>query len=323
MSILARRISRGCPLLDIIVLGSAAGGGFPQWNCHCANCARAWAGDPAAAPRGQTSLAVRGARGWFLLNAAPDLRQQITATPELHPTAGSRHSPIAGVVLTNAEIDHVAGLLHLRERQPLSLYATPRVHGALRGNPVFNALDAAAVRRHPMVLDEPLALSLPDGRESGLVVRPFAVPGKVALYLEDPAAGDNFGSTSEDTVALEVAARGASFFYVPGCAEITPGLTERLRGARLVFFDGTLWRDDEMIASGVGRKTGGRMGHISMSGRQGSIAGFAGLGVNRKIFIHINNTNPAIVADSPERARLEDAGWEVAFDGMRITLSDP
>ena len=310
-------------MLDIIVLGSAAGGGFPQWNCHCANCARAWAGDPAAPPRSQSSLAVRGESGWFLLNAAPDLRQQIAATPALHPSDGSRHSPIVGAVLTNAEIDHVAGLLHLRERHPLSLYATPRVHEALDGNPMFNSLDVAAVRRHPLVLDEPVDLALPDGKESGVAVRPFAVPGKVALYLEDAAAGDNFGSRGEDTVAVEVSARGASFFYVPGCAEITPVLAERLRGAALVFFDGTLWRDDELIATGVGYKTGGRMGHISMSGDQGSIAGFANLGVRRKIFIHINNTNPAIIADSPERAQLVDAGWEVAHDGMRISLPEP
>ncbi len=309
-------------MLDIIVLGSAAGGGFPQWNCRCANCARAWAGDPAAPPRSQSSLAVGGESGWFLLNAAPDLRQQIAATPLLQPSEGARHSPIAGVVLTNAEIDHVAGLLHLRERHPLSLYATLRVHQALDGNPMFNALDVAAVRRHPLVLDEPVDLVLPEGKKSGLSVRPFAVPGKVALYLEDASAGDNFGSQGEDTVALEVSAGSTSFFYVPGCAEITPSLADRLRGATLVFFDGTLWRDDELIAGGVGRKTGGRMGHISMSGEHGSIASFANLGVRRKIFVHINNTNPAIVADSPERARLVDAGWEIADDGMRITLPE-
>ena len=182
-------------MLEIIVLGSAAGGGLPQWNCRCANCARAWAGDPAARPRTQASVAVRAERGWILLNAAPDLRQQIAATPPLQPSVGARHSPIVGVVLTNTEIGHIAGLLHFREWQPLSLYAARRVLAALDGNPMFKELDQSMVRRHPLELEKTVPLAVPDGGASGLAVRPFAVPGKVALYFEGPAAGENFGST--------------------------------------------------------------------------------------------------------------------------------
>ncbi|MFQ5958339.1 MAG: pyrroloquinoline quinone biosynthesis protein PqqB [Alphaproteobacteria bacterium] len=310
-------------MLRIVVLGAAAGGGFPQWNCNLESSRRARAGDPAARPRTQSSLAVSAdGERWFLLNASPDLRQQIDATPELHPRSGKRHSPIAGVVLTNADVDHVAGLLTLRESQPLVVYATPRVQGALRSNSIFNVLNPDFVDRIDLDLGAALELRARDGAASGLVVEAFTVPGKVALWLEDPTAGEDFGTTDEDTIALELSAREgeARFFYIPGCAAMTPALAARLEGAPLVFFDGTLWRDDEMIAAGVGVKTGKRMGHVSMSGADGSIAVFRNLGVARKVFIHVNNTNPALLDDSPERVEVEAAGWEVAHDGMEIRL---
>ena len=309
--------------MRILVLGSAAGGGFPQWNCRCANCERARNADASARPRTQSSLAVTvDGRGWFLLNASPDVRAQISAHPPLHPRSGRRDSPIAGVVLTNGDVDHVAGLLSLREGQPLAVYATARVHELLRANNIFNVLNHARVARREMKLDVPIDLAGPDGGPTGLRVSAYTVPGKIALYAEDPEAGPDLGTRAGDTVGLEVgaAATGARFHYLPGCAAMPPDLTARLKGAELAFFDGTLWRDDEMIAAGLGAKTGQRMGHMSVSGEAGSLSAFAPLGVKRKIFIHVNNSNPMILENSPERRAVEAAGWQVAYDGMSIEL---
>jgi len=300
--------------MQIIVLGSAAGGGFPQWNSACAVGARAWAGDPAAAQRNQCSLAVSDdGEHWTLLNAAPEIRHQILATPELHPRQSPRHSPISSVVLTNGDIDHVAGLLTLRESQAFKLFATQSILDVLDANPIFNALNPRFVERRAFGLD----LDLDTGW--GVRVRPFAVPGKVPLYME----GDEveIGGEGEDTIGLEVmGSGGACFFFIPGCADVTPALAERLKGASLVLFDGTLWIDDEMKRGGTGVKTGGRMGHMSVSGEDGSMAALSPLEIKRKIYLHINNTNPMLLSNSVERAEVEAAGFDVAYDGMRITL---
>jgi pyrroloquinoline quinone biosynthesis protein B len=309
--------------LRVLVLGSAAGGGFPQWNCHCVNCRRARAGDPAAKPRTQSSLAVTAdGEHWFLLNASPDLRQQIGATPPLHSRADPRHSPISGVVLSNGDVDHVAGLLSLRESHPLAIYGTERVQGLVGQNPIFKVLDPALVERRDLRPEETIELKTAKGEPTGLTVRPYIVPGKIALYAEDKAAGADLGTRAGDTIGLEVTngATGAGFHYLPGCAAMPPELAARLKGAKLVFFDGTLWRDDEMINAGLGSKTGRRMGHMSVSGAEGTIAAFEPLDVGRKIFIHINNSNPMILEDSPERAQAETAGWQVAWDGMEVSL---
>lgn len=309
-------------MLRIVVLGSAAGGGFPQWNCNCVNCRRARSGDNAVEARTQSSVAVTAdGDHWFLLNASPDIRQQIEATPRLQPKAEPRHSPIAGVVLTNGDVDHVAGLLSLRERQPMTVHATGRVLGALAGNPVFGVLAAEIVQRKRLPLDREVGLHLPDGTAAGIAVTAFAVPGKVALWLEQPGL-DNFGSVDEDSVGLRVrdAAGRATFFYIPGCAAMPDSLARRLLGASLVMFDGTTWTDDEMQRSGTGVKTGSRMGHMCMSGPGGSIAAFEPLGVRRRVFVHINNTNPVLRADSAERTEAEAAGWEIGRDGMEIEL---
>lgn len=308
--------------MRIVVLGSAAGGGFPQWNSNGPGCRRARAGDPAAKPRTQSSVAASAdGERWLLLNASPDLRLQIEATPVLHPRRGVRHSPIAAVATTNADIDHITGLLTLREGHAFALYATPRVLGVLASNSVFNVLNPANVDRRPAALDEVFQPADAAGEPLGLTVEAFAVPGKVALYLENEKA-ENFGSAPEDTVALRIeeTATGRAFFYIPGCAAVPDRLADRLRGADLVFFDGTTWTDDEMARMGAGTKTAGRMGHMCMDGPQGSIAAFAGLDVKRKIFIHINNTNPVLLEDSPERRQAEAEGWEIAWDGMEETL---
>ncbi|MEQ9642803.1 MAG: pyrroloquinoline quinone biosynthesis protein PqqB [Alphaproteobacteria bacterium] len=309
--------------MKLRVLGSAAGGGFPQWNANSEACRRAWAGDPSAPPQTQSSVAVSAdGDNWFLLNASPDLRQQINDNPPLQPRRGKRDSAIQGVVLTNGDVDHVAGLLNLRESQRLTLYATRRILDVLAANPIFGVLNPDFVAREAVELDRPFALTNADGGDSGLRVTAFAVPGKVALYLEDAGAGDNFGTREEDTIGLFVARAddGRGFFYVPGCAAMSPDLASRLRGAELVLFDGTLWRDDEMVAAGVGVKTGARMGHMSMSGPGGSIAAFEGLEVARRVFIHVNNSNPVLLADTEERAALEAAGWTLARDGMELDL---
>ena len=310
--------------MRILVLGAAAGGGFPQWNCNCAVCRVGRESPARAQPRTQSSLAVSadGSR-WVLLNASPDLRQQILANPPLHPHGTAvRHSPITAVVLTNADVDHVAGLLTLRESQPLAIYASERVHGALEANPIFRVLNPAFVTHRRLTLGRVQPLTAADEAPLGLTVEPFAVPGKVALYLEDPAAGADFGTAEGDTIGLCVRQpdTGAHFFYIPGCAALDAALAERLAGAPLVFFDGTLYDDEEMVTAGLGTKTGRRMGHISMSGPQGSLAAFADLGVERRIFIHINNSNPVLIEDSAARAAVERAGWEVAADGQEITL---
>ena len=303
----------------IKVLGSAAGGGFPQANCNCRNCADVRAGRPGMRRRTQSSLAVSpdGVR-WVLLNASPDLRQQIEATPELapQPGQGARSSPISAVVLTNADVDHVAGLLSLRESFTFDLHASERVLGVLAANPIFDVLDAKRVHRIPLPLGRPLEVT------AGLGIEAFAVPGKVALYMEDERAGPSLGTEAGDTLGLKVSdpAGGPALFYIPGCARVDAALAKRLAGAPLVLFDGTLYTDEEMISQGLSDKTGTRMGHISMSGPLGSVAAFAALGVKRRIYVHINNSNPVLREDSPERAEVEAAGWEVAHDGMEVRL---
>jgi pyrroloquinoline quinone biosynthesis protein B len=304
-----------------VVLGSAAGGGFPQWNSNAPACRRARRGEAAASARSQVSLAVcANGRDWVLLNASPDLRLQIEATAQLHPHGGLRSSPIAGVVLTGGDVDAIAGLLHLRERHRFDIYAPSRILAIIAANPIFDVLAPDCVRRIELPLDERTELAASSGT-SGLSVVAFAVPGKVPLYLE-PAGRDPGLSDEGDAVGLEVieTATGKSFFFIPGCAGVTEQLRRRLTGSALVFFDGTLWRDDEMIRLGVGSKTGRRMGHMSMSGEDGTIATLRDLGIGRRIFIHINNSNPALLADSPERQIANNAGWEIAYDGMEVTL---
>jgi pyrroloquinoline quinone biosynthesis protein B len=300
--------------VQIVVLGAAAGGGFPQWNSNGPGCRRARAGDPEAPARTQASLAVSGdGERWYLLNASPDLRQQIERTPELHPRAAPRHSPIAGVVLTGGDVDVIAGLLNLRERQPLAVHAAGPVHAILDANPIFEVLARGVVSRPVETLDAPFAL------EGGLTATLFAVPGKAPLYMEE---GEGMQPIVVDgtTVGLEVREQTARMIFIPGCAAFTPALAARLDGADLVFFDGTLWADDEMIAAGAGTKSGLRMGHMSLSGAEGTIAAFRNIEVGRKIVIHMNNSNPVLLADSPERAEAEAAGWQIAHDGMRIAL---
>jgi pyrroloquinoline quinone biosynthesis protein B len=309
-------------MLRVVVLGAAAGGGVPQWNCGCAVCATARSEAPELQST-QASIAISADdQHWFLINASPDLRQQLIATPQLHPKSGQlRHSPITGVILTNGEVDAVAGLLSMREGSPFTVYAHPRVLAILKSNSIFNVLSENNVKRQPIEVDRAFEPSLPDGSPSGIEIVPFEVPGKGAWYLEGkehPAGNDGIG----DTLGLRIADRasGKYFYCVAACARVTDELKSRLAGAPLVFFDGTVWRDDELIAAGLGNKTGQGMGHISMSGSHGAIESLAGLEIGRKVFLHINNSNPALLKDSAERKMAEQAGWQIPTDGTEITI---
>ena len=273
----------------------------------------AWSGDPRVKRRTQSSIAASSdGEKFVLINASPDLRQQIVNVSWLHPRTGARSSPVQACVVTSADVDHVAGLLTLRERQPFELFATGATLRALAANPIFDALAKDCVERRPIALEtsfEPLP---------GLVFTAFAAPGKVALWQE----GENveIGEEGEATIAVELRHGGKRAFYAPACAGVTPALKEKVFGADVLLFDGTTFADNELIDLGLMDKTSRRMGHIPMSGPEGSIEAFAGLSVGRKIFIHLNNSNPVLIEGSPERRRVEDAGWEVAFDGMEIDL---
>jgi pyrroloquinoline quinone biosynthesis protein B len=272
---------------------------------------------------GQASIAVSADdRNWFLINASPDLRQQVTDTPQLHPQEGAlRHSPIAGVILTNGEVDAVAGLLSMREGSPFTVYAHQRVLAILKANSIFDVLSDKNVKREAVEIDQSFPLRLQDGTASGLEVLPFTVPGKGAWYLEGqahPAGADGDG----DTLGLRISesASGKHFYFIAACARVTPELKARISRAPLLFFDGTVWRDDELVAAGLGQKTGQSMGHIAMSGEDGAIASLADAGIGQRFFLHINNSNPALLRDSTERAALTTTGWKIPHNGMEITL---
>ena len=301
------------------VLGAAAGGGFPQWNCNTRLSRLAWDGDERVIPRTQSSITVSAnGNSWVIVNASPDLRRQIAVTPELRPrrSGAPRNSPIAAVVATNADVDHVAGLLTLRERQPFSLYATPRVHTVLKQNRIFDILAPDVVARHPLPLNEAVEIA----NAEGLAVEAFPVHGKVALYLEDPSK-EGFGTELGDTVGLKITAPGSgTLFYIPGCAKVDDALLNRVSGADALLFDGTLFTETEAIDLGVLDKTSQRMGHVPITGDGGSLHAFDGARIAKKAFIHINTTNPIFERGSEAERAVNAAGWDVSYDGMTITL---
>jgi pyrroloquinoline quinone biosynthesis protein B len=292
------------------ILGAAAGGGLPQWNCGCENCNLARAGKIPSQTQSSLAITANG-NSWAVLNASPDIRQQLADAPPLHPS-DLRSLPLEAVLVTNGDIDHVAGLLTLREMQPFTLYATTGIHEVLAQNPMFDALNASVVTRTSIALDTPFELV------PGLTATLYAVPGKVPLYLEgDEVQTDLMG---DQTVGVELRTADKVVHYIPGCALLNDALASRLQGADLLFFDGTLWHDDEMVRAGLSQKTGKRMGHMSMSGEDGSIAAFSGLEIGQKVYVHMNNTNPVLRPDSSEKARAEAAGWTIGQDGMEISL---
>lgn len=312
--------------MRIGIVGSAAGGGFPQWNCNAPLSKAVRAGEPGFKRRTQSSIAVSTKPGaWALFNASPDIREQIAAFPELSPAtdAPRRSTPIGCVVLTNADVDHIAGLLSLREREPFILYATKRVMDVLDANPIFKVLNPQYVERRLLNLNETIELQSPKG-PLGIRIETFAVPGKVALFMEAEGALDGtFGTEEGDTIGLRISDANhanSSFFYIPGCAEVDASLRKRLQECNCLLFDGTVFTDDEMHSTGVGEKTGSRMGHIHMSGPKGSIAALADIDIARRIFVHINNTNPVLQEGSAQEQEVLAGGWEISYDGMELEL---
>jgi pyrroloquinoline quinone biosynthesis protein B len=276
-------------------------------------------------PRTQSSIAVSADnRHWAVFNASPDLRQQIAAAPQLQPEANGppRQSPIEAVVLTNADVDHIAGLINLREGEPFALYATDRVLSTLAANSIFNVLAPDLVPRRALPFNRPITLDGPEG-SLGLTIEAFPVPGKIALFLEN-AAEANLGTAEGDTIGLRIAATGAgqgqALYYIPGCARVDGDLLDRVEGSGCLMFDGTVFTDNEMQEAGVGTKTGARMGHVAISGPGGSLEAFSRLREARKVYMHINTTNPILEAGSEAERQVHAAGWEVGFDGMEIKL---
>jgi pyrroloquinoline quinone biosynthesis protein B len=302
--------------MHIIVLGSAAGGGFPQWNCNCRNCAGVRSGAVRAMPRTQSSIAVSGdGMNWVLINASPDILAQIRATPALQHQHAPRDSGIAAVMLMDAQIDHVTGLLMLREGKRLPLYCTAPVWRELNGAlPLATVLSHyCGVEWHALVAGSSAVVPGVDG----VRFTPLALSSKAPPYSThrtQPERGDNIGLLIEDV------AGGKSLLYAPGLGALDPHIEAGLRRADCVLVDGTFWRADEMIALGFSGKTAADIGHLPQSGAGGMIAVLDRIGARRKILIHINNTNPILDDDSHERALLTQHGIEVAFDGMEIDV---
>ncbi len=304
--------------MRVRVLGSAAGGGFPQWNCGCPNCRAVRAGAPNLRARTQESIAVSSdGERWFLLNASPDITRQIESFPPLTPRA-LRDTPIAGIVLTNGDVDHCLGLFSLRENQPLTLYATDAVRaGIVEGNLLYRTMQrfSEQVTWRALPLDREVSLAGGDG-PTLLAATAIAVPGKRPIHLDGiapPHPGENIG------LLLREAAAGPRVAYLPAVAAISPAVAEACAAADLVFLDGTFWSNDELIAQSIGSQRAEEMAHRPVGGPGGTLETLSWLR-GRRVFIHVNNTNPILREDSPERAAVERAGWEVAFDGMEIAL---
>jgi len=308
----------------IRVLGAAAGGGFPQWNCGCPNCRGVREGHIRATPRTQESVAVSGdGERWFLLNASPEIRQQLESFSGLHPKA-PRHWPVDAIVLTNGDLDHTLGLLSLRESHPLVVYATERVRrGFTEGNVLYRTLERfpGQVTWRTLQPGREVALAGVDGQESGLLIEAVAVPGKLPIHLERGLDASG-AADARDNIGLKIrdAATGRRLAYFPAAGGLTTDIRKALADADCVFFDGTFWSSDELPALGLGTKRAEDMAHLPVGGEAGSLAALRGLSAPRRIYIHINNTNPLLCDDSTERKEAEAAGWEIAFDGMEVTL---
>ena len=305
--------------MRIRVLGAAAGGGFPQWNCGCVNCRGVREGTIRARTRSQESVAVSAdGESWFLLNASPEIRAQIESFPPLHPR-DPRHSPIAAIVLTNGDLDHCLGLLSLRESHPLTIYATEAVErGFTQGNVLYRTLERfeGQCTWRTLVLGAETDLALEDGRPSGLTLTAIAAPGKPPVHLERSTA-----KSPEENVGVVIreASAGKSLAYFAAAGGVTAEIVAAARTADCFFFDGTFWSETELVDLGLGTKRAADMAHVPIGGPTGSLDALTGIR-GRRIFIHINNTNPILRDDSAQAAAVRGAGWEIAEDGMEITL---
>ena len=307
--------------MKIRVLGSAAGGGCPQWNCACRNCRGAREGSVSIEPRTQECVAVSSdGEAWFLLNASPEIRLQIESFPPLHPRA-LRDSPIEGILLTNGDLDHTLGLLSLRESQPLVVYATETVRrGFVESNVLYRTLQRfpEQVTWRTLLPDSALELTRRTLAPAGLSVEAFAVPGKAPIHLEGlgstPSGGENVG------LRIREQGTGRVLVYLSAVGRLTAEVLAAVVGADAVFFDGTFWSEDELRELGASEKRASDMAHLPIGGRDGSLASLSGARAPFRVYIHLNNTNPVLREDSPERALVERAGWRIARDGMEIAL---
>lgn len=309
--------------MRIEILGSAAGGGFPQWNCNCRNCHALRAGTFSGKARTQTQIAVSNSpEFWFLLNASPDLRLQIEATAALHPRHDRRESPITGVVLTSADIDQVAGLLSLRELQPLRAYCTASLRRILQDD---NSMLAMLNRVPDQVswveiqASDTFRLLTVSGADSGLTCSVFSLGCRYPMYVSQERAEELNAKEALLGVMLESDA-GGRLAYMPAVPAINDSLIERLESSEVVLFDGTFWTDDELIQVQGSGATAREMGHVPVSGPDGSLKALARLKRPRKIFIHVNNTNPMLNEAGPEYRAVREAGWEIAEDGWSLQL---
>ena len=306
--------------MQLRVLGSAAGGGFPQWNCGCANCSGLRAGTLRARARTQESLAVSAdGERWLLLNASPEIRAQIESFAPLWPRA-KRHSPVSGIALTNGDLDHCLGLLSLRESHPISIYATAAVRrGFEEGNRLYGTLQRfpGQVRWRELALGVETPLADPEtGADTALLLTALPIPGKLPIHLERLRA-----PSPEDNVGLRIrdAARRVTLAYLPAVAGPSSAVLEAVEGADCVFFDGTFWSSDELVAAGLGTRRAEDMAHWPVGGANGSLELLAKL-PGRRILIHVNNTNPMLREDGPQHAAVYAAGVEVAHDGLELRL---
>ncbi|HEY6609786.1 MAG TPA: pyrroloquinoline quinone biosynthesis protein PqqB [Pseudomonas sp.] len=303
--------------MHIRILGSAAGGGFPQWNCNCRNCRGLREGTLRAKARTQSSIALSDdGVNWIVCNASPDIRAQIEAFPALQPARALRDTAIRALILLDSQIDHTTGLLTLREGCPHEVWCSEMVHQDLTtGFPLFNMLSHwhGGLRWNPIALDQSFTVAAcPALRFTPIPLRSAAPP--YSPHRNDPHPGDNLGLLVEDVRT------GGKLFYAPGLGQVDGALLEWMGQADCLLVDGTLWRDDEMIHAGVGDKLGSAMGHLPQSGAGGMLEVLERLPKPRKVLIHINNTNPILDEDSAERAELDARGIEVSWDGMSIEL---
>jgi pyrroloquinoline quinone biosynthesis protein B len=293
------------------VLGSAAGGGFPQWNCGCPRCRAVRDGSRPCRPRTQSSVAVSADyRRWLLLNASPDIRAQIEAFPALHPD-GVRDSPLRSVLLTDAELDHTFGLLLLRESDDIEIHCTEAVYETLfDGTSLLQTLGAYTnVEWQPVTTGKEMPLG------DGLSYLAFEIPtDKTARF------GTGVGGESVVGYRITDARTGRALVYMPGAQQLTASVREQLRACTCLLFDGTCWQDDELIRLGIANKTSREMGHLPIGDDDGSLKQLAPLAIERKVYIHINNTNPILIEDSPERRVVEESGLEVAVDGLELEI---
>jgi pyrroloquinoline quinone biosynthesis protein B len=309
--------------MHIKILGSAAGGAFPQWNCNCRNCRSLRDGTLKGKSRTQTQVAIGDDnRTWFLLNASPDLRAQIEATPVLHPRHHGRTSPIGGVLLTSADIDQVAGLLSLRELQPFRIYCTASIRRILQeDNSVFAMLNRVPyqVSWVDISCDGSFCLQALPERGAGINCSVFSLGNRFPAYVSD----DRSLALRQEEALLGVIATsssGRSLAYMPAAPAVDDSLLTRLEEIDLLLFDGTFWSDDELIRVQGSGSTAAEMGHMPVSGAGGSLRKLAGLRRPRKVFLHVNNTNPMLDESGPEYREVRAAGWEVAEDGWSIDL---